>query len=379
MTGVMPATEKKNNRLGLVDVLKGVACAVIVLHHLSSYGPMVDFARPLAPDLMGFLYDYGRFAVQVFLVVAGYMAAASLAPEGLARFDNAWMLVGRRYVRLAVPYFVALTVAIFSAGMARQGQSADGVPGAASVSDVIVHMMMLQDLLGISALSAGAWYLAIDLQLFGLTVLILALGRALAKLSSAVTGTQWAIGLVAAACGVSLFWLNRRPELDVTAVYFYGSYGMGLLTYWAIHLKNVQARQALIVMLVVLGIAALAIEFRERIALALAVALLLILVMRSAATQAVLNSQPLGPLRYLGRISYSVFLIHYPLILLFNAFMTSVGSQNAWASAVAMLACFACSIALADQLYRRVESLPLSRLRFMLLAVPLFMATAIAP
>ena len=378
MTIATKLAEKKNNRSGLVDVLKGLACAVIVLHHLSSYGPMVDVARPLVPDLMAFLYNYGRLAVQVFLVVAGFMAAASLAPQGVARFEGGLKLIGRRYARLALPYFVALTAAIWAAGLARQGQYSESIPAAASVGDVIIHMVMLQNVLGIDALSAGAWYLAIDLQLFALTVLILAAARWLAKHSSTEVAVQWSLGLVALACAASLLWFNRHPELDVTAIYFYGSYGLGLLTYWAVHSSNPQTRKAMLASIAVLGIAALAVEFRERIALALFVALALLLATRSSVAQAVLNSRQLGPLRYLGRISYSVFLIHYPVLLLFNALMGQWWPHEPWANAFAMMLTFACSVAVADQLYRHVENLPLSRLRFVMLAAPLFMVTAMA-
>jgi peptidoglycan/LPS O-acetylase OafA/YrhL len=368
----------KDSRSGLVDALKGVACATIVLHHLSSYGPMADVAHPLAPDLLGFLYNYGRLAVQVFLVIAGFMAAASLAPQGIARFDNGWTLFGRRYARLALPYFVALTAAIWAANLARHVGHSDSVPVAASVGDVVVHMLMLQDVVGVGALSAGAWYLSIDLQLFGLTILVLWAARSVSAGATPEFARLLTTACVALACGVSLLWFNRKPELDITAIYFFGSYGFGLLTYWAVHASNARSRSALLVVVVALGIAALIVEFRERIALALAVALLLWVTVQSALAQRLLNSQHLGPLRYLGRISYSVFLIHYPVLLVFNAFMGQLFLYSHWANAIGMFAAFACSVAVADQMYRHIENLPLSRFRFVLLAAPLFVVTAIA-
>lgn len=63
----------------LVDLLKAAACQFIVLHHLCFYGPMADHARPLAPALIDWLADPARMAVQVFLVVAGFLAAQSLS------------------------------------------------------------------------------------------------------------------------------------------------------------------------------------------------------------------------------------------------------------------------------------------------------------
>ena len=74
------------SRTPLIDVLKGMACIAIVWHHLAFYGPMSDIAQPLAPAVLAWLYDYGRMAVQVFLVLGGYLAASSLAP--LARLGQ---------------------------------------------------------------------------------------------------------------------------------------------------------------------------------------------------------------------------------------------------------------------------------------------------
>ena len=61
------------SRAPLIDTLKGLACIAIVWHHLAFYGPMSDAAMPLFPGLMAWLYDHARLAVQVFLVLGGYL------------------------------------------------------------------------------------------------------------------------------------------------------------------------------------------------------------------------------------------------------------------------------------------------------------------
>jgi hypothetical protein len=43
---------------------------------------MSDVAHPVMPDLLDWLYEYARMAVQIFLVIGGFLAAASLAPHG---------------------------------------------------------------------------------------------------------------------------------------------------------------------------------------------------------------------------------------------------------------------------------------------------------
>ncbi|MFM8696778.1 MAG: acyltransferase family protein, partial [Betaproteobacteria bacterium] len=68
---------------GVVDLLKALACCLIVLHHLAFYGPMSDHADELFPVFFDGLAQHGRLAVQVFLVLGGYLAARSFSTMGL--------------------------------------------------------------------------------------------------------------------------------------------------------------------------------------------------------------------------------------------------------------------------------------------------------
>ncbi len=61
----------------LIDGLKVLAAQMIVLHHCVSYGQLALATSLQLPSLSSVLFDYGRYAVQVFLVMAGYLAAQS--------------------------------------------------------------------------------------------------------------------------------------------------------------------------------------------------------------------------------------------------------------------------------------------------------------
>lgn len=162
------------SRTPAIDMAKGLACMAIVWHHLAFYGPMSDIAQPLAPALIVWLYDYGRMAVQVFLVLGGFLAAASLAPRGHARFDDPWQRMARRFVRLVLPYAVALVVAILVQAAVRPWFAHDSVSAEPGLWQLLAHALLLQGVLGEESLSAGVWYVAIDFQLFVLTTMLLA-------------------------------------------------------------------------------------------------------------------------------------------------------------------------------------------------------------
>ena len=60
----------------------------------------------------------------------------------------------------------------------------------------------------------------------------------------------------------------------------------------------------------------------------------------------------------LGQMSYSVFLIHFPVCLLVNACVSHFWPTQLAANALGMLLAFALSLLAGRVLYRRVESAP---------------------
>ena len=341
----MPLSPTRNP---LIDAFKGLACAAIVWHHLAFYGPMSDIALPLAPRLMAWLYDYGRMAVQVFLVLGGYLAAASLAPQGLARFDSAAQQITRRFIRLVVPYAVALVLAVLAAALVRPWLDNPSVPDEPSLPQLLANALLLQDIVGEEALSAGVWYVAIDFQLFALTIVLFAAVRSLPGLAPG-RAAALAQGLVVAGTAASLWLFNLQPELDSWCVYFFGAYGLGMLAYWAVCAPRATPW---LVAIALLGALALAQDFRWRIAVACAVALGVVWALRRPVP---LQWRIFAPLQGLGQMSYSVFLVHFPVCLLVNALVSQLWPQEPVLNALGMLLAFGLSIGAGRTLYWRVE------------------------
>jgi peptidoglycan/LPS O-acetylase OafA/YrhL len=341
-------------RLQGLDALKGLACVLIVWHHLAFYGPMSDVVYASAPGLMYWLYDYGRMAVQLFLVVSGFLAAASLAPQGSAIFEAPGPLILRRYARLVKPYLVALAACVLVAALLRPWFDHSSVPAAPTLFQLLAHGLLLQDLLGQESLSAGVWYVAMDLQLYAMAVLVFAATRHL-RTGAAVPAGALAVLLLAL---LSLLVFNRQSSFDVTALYFFGAYALGMLAFWAT--REVGARRGLwLAAITVLGVLALGLEFRGRLVVAVVTALALVWL--SGARQ---DAWPLcwlqqHPLQHLGRISYSVFLIHFPVCLLVNAVVSHFWPTQPVVNALGMLGAFALSLLAGQALYRWVESVPL--------------------
>jgi peptidoglycan/LPS O-acetylase OafA/YrhL len=299
-----------DSRLPFLDLLRALASQAIVWHHLAFYGPLSDSARDVAASLIDGLAQHARLAVQVFFVVSGYLTAVGLRDREPQGFREFCALIAARYRRVGLPYLGAMALAIGANEIARHWLDHPSISARPSPGQLLAHVFLIHDLVGYEPLSAGIWYLAIDLQL---TVLVALVFWLCARAVGAERGPLWGrmvLGLLSIA---SLFWFNRQPELDRVAIYFMGAYGLGLITAW-VHAGSLRRRffwsYAVLVAL------AIAVDFRSRLLVALTTSLLLMV----AAHFDWLGSWPRSPvIRWFARISYSLFLVHFPVSLVVNA------------------------------------------------------------
>ncbi|MBA4341287.1 MAG: hypothetical protein C0423_03935 [Methylibium sp.] len=202
-------------RLLHVDALKALAAQTIVLHHLAAYGPVAEAVQSLWPALIEFLYEYGRMAVQVFLVVGGFLSARGLLPDGHTLRGDPPALLWRRYQRLMLPFMAAVLLTL-ACSLLVERWLPELVPASVSAAQLAAHGLLLHGVMGVESLTVGAWYVAIDLQLFALMLGLLwfTQGRPAARF----IGPLLLLALLAA----SLFWFNLDAGHDNWGWYFFG-------------------------------------------------------------------------------------------------------------------------------------------------------------
>ena len=348
------AEEKVQPQFGLINLLKAGAAQLIVLHHLAFYGPMSDHVRQLLPDVIDWLSSHARIAVQVFLVIGGFLAAKSLSPQGQPGHDYPLRAIWKRYAKLAPPFIVA-TLAAAASVLASQWMDHHSISEPATVGQLSAHALLLHGVLGYPSVSAGAWYVAIDFQLYALVVLMLWLAGRVAGTSQ----LRWLVPFwVAVGIALSLLHFNLDPDWDNWAPYFFGSYGLGLMAWWASDPSRKPGAVLLLLVMTLLPVlVGLAINFRSRIALALAVAGALLLFGR---VKTYSNGRAWSAINGLARTSYGVFLIHFPVCLLVNAAFTHFVPAEPELQGVGMLTAWAASLIAGAAFHNWIE-LPLGR------------------
>ena len=352
-------------RFFLIDAVKAVGCLLIVLHHMAFYGPMSDVVAKAWPTVLWALEEHGRLAVQFFLVCAGFLTAGALARFEVLSLREALQLVGQRYLRLAIPLLAALSFTVLVTEWVRPDFDHASLSDTPEWGQALAHMAFAQQLLDMDSLSAGVWYVAIDFQLYAMTLLslvVVKVCRALPVVPSAWT-LRWSLWL-GLTC-TSLWCWNLNPDWDVHGLYFFGSYGLGLLAWEGrrqlqLASPNAQQQRLAIWLLLVLMVGlAWALEPRSRIATAGWVAVLLM------ASPAAWMGQPLNEMHQpalwrravqgLSTVSYAVFLTHFGVSLLVSARVVSLWPDLLWAHALGMLVALLLSVAVGALLYRWVE------------------------
>jgi peptidoglycan/LPS O-acetylase OafA/YrhL len=351
---------KQTKPLYLVDFLKVFAALLIILHHLSSYGQIAEDARRVLPGLMTWLFEYGRYAVQIFLVMAGYLAAQSLSRYANAKFSVSSLLklLLNRYLRLFAPYVVALIFTIMCASIARLWVNDEFVGQSETLEQFLAHLFFIQSILDLDSISAGVWYVAIDWQLYAVLAIFFVSFPSYQALI-------WLISIVAVS---SLLFFNRSADYEAYFIYFIGSYGLGVLAYLAGRMQDVGIRRLAKVALISIGFIIAAASFQQlwlRNFLAWFVALALYLWGDTPYPQ--VNSQGVFSrmIAWGSQRSYSAFLIHFAFILLANTIYIASGLHLHEGGAIAivlMLGVVITSVIAANYVYRWIE-VPANKLK----------------
>jgi peptidoglycan/LPS O-acetylase OafA/YrhL len=294
----------------------------VVAHHLWLI-TWEHFPRNVGPAWVGWL-TYGHLAVAVFIVVSGFSLAIEplrhehRLPGGIRRF------IRRRAWRILPTYWAALALSCLALALTRQEiLGYDGtVLGHQPVTGkgIVVHALLLQDVIGSPAPNGTFWSIAIEWQIYFLFPLLLWWRRRYGAAMTVVVTTVIVIASYVAAVSAPAFApiLNLVPQF--LALFVFGMVAAEVLRRPV--RRSVLLGGAALGAAGVLGYvepagsgAAITHLFWLDLAVGGATALLLagLAVPGRSRLRDVLGGRLL---RGAGRFSYSIYLVHAPLLAL---------------------------------------------------------------
>ena len=341
-SSTLPATTVTTQRIAFLDALRALGAICILLHHFALYPPLSPWAKPVLGSFLDFLENHAR-TTQLFFGVSGFVLARSLSHRVWTLRRTPVFLV-QRYCRLGIPYLAAIALVLLAYRLGYGYLPPEVTGSKVSSWQLLTHLFFLQDILGQEQLSAGLWFVCINFQLCLMYVLLLVVRD---STNSSCIDVGSVVGWVLAA--ISLFAVNLDSSRDAWGLYFFPYFFMGVVAHRVVQPGAWRSEFWLYQLLFVV---ALCFAWRWRLVASMGVGWLLVFVGRSGWDP---RWQRGRIVMWLGKISYSLFLIHFP-ILVFVSTVALYFGLNSPAEAVMLLGtAVLLSLAAATVLHHWVE------------------------
>lgn len=353
-------------RFTALDALRGTAAlSVVVFHALfsieggeallrpldySSFDPWTVLLLPLRPFWMG------AEAVILFFVLSGLVLTLPLFRHGFPSYAG---YAAKRFCRLFLPAIAAVLLSVALLAMVGTTPAPWPMPmldllwrEQPSIDLVLRHLLLISD-------GKPDEFYVLDLPLWTLEVewrisLLLPFLALLARRSGIAILAVAASGMLLPPLEQRLLGTEMLSSLRYLPVF---AFGVMLAKHLDAILRRIRAlppsaRLALWLFCILLIYArvllpAPAVQAHHRLLIGLGAALLIALVLASARAQRILDPRPL---QWLGRVSFSLYLLHLPIMLTVARLLPD-GVTPAWRLAAGV----ALSLALAEIFHRLVE------------------------
>jgi len=297
-----------------LDGIRGLAALYVVVNHVflrAFPGYPVDHAPFWAAWLI-----YGRFAVVVFIVLSGFSLALSPARRGW-RPDAISSFARRRALRILPAYWAALAFSLAVAWLVVP-QPGHGVPDGTSV---LANGLLVQNIVPAHSPNAAFWSMAVEAQLYLLFPLLLLMvrRRGAIVMVAVVTLVVAAVGVVGPhVAHLDTFVIQSPP--DLAALFAVGIVGAGIVSAgparrsWPWPWISLAAAVPVLATIWWQG-SVWTLDHLYWVDLALGPAIACLLAGLATGRPApLLRALHTRPMRSLGSCSYSLYLIHAPIV-----------------------------------------------------------------
>ena len=313
-------------RLGYVDGVRALAALFVVLTHAFLIAAPAHTGLNSTPARPSWLPP-PHFAVAIFIVVSGFCLTLPIVREDGRLKGGIRHFYFKRARRILPPYYAALAltlVLVWTIVGEKTGNLWDpSVP--VSIAGYIGNALLIQDVVGFWQVSVPFWSIAVECQIYLLFPLLLLSWRRLGALGTVFA----AVGLSYVAMIATYFAGSVGPfYFPGLTLHFVGLFALGMSAAWLAasersRWKNLRDQIPWSLLMVVFALCAAALcisgdvealgPFIE-LPIGLFAASLLVAASRPERSGRIRKILGVRPLRFVGIFSFSVYLIHAPLL-----------------------------------------------------------------
>jgi peptidoglycan/LPS O-acetylase OafA/YrhL len=322
-TIAIPAAQPSQARAHLpyLDGLRALAALYVVLHHiwLQVWPPEYDrVPPPHAARATEWLF-FGHYAVTFFLVISGFCLMLPVTRRGELR--GGWKeFYRRRAVRILPPYYLAMafSLLLITAAIGYKTGTHWDISVPVTAKGFGIHLLLLQNLIPSSEINHVFWSTAVEFQIYLWFPLLVLSWR---RLGSAATA------IIASVIGAALYKAAAHFNVPVECPHYIGVFAIGMFAAsvcsesgapWT-RLRSlpwgIGAAAGSLAVILLCAHFGTARPHTEPMDFVVAVVAAAFLIHGYLAPESLWNrALALRPLTTMGLFSYSIYLVHAPLI-----------------------------------------------------------------
>jgi len=338
-----------NERMTFIDGLRGIACIMVILPHSQLFFYQEN------PDNLAFLLttiaSYGYLGVEIFFVISGFVIAYSIRKIRISNVKVFFNFFIRRLIRLTPPYYISIIIAMLALLIQiKFGNHSKTMP---SFTEFLIHLFYLERIFNIDNLNVVYWTICIEVQFYLFFGLLLLLCNKLTKflkyekLDLYIFLLTFVVSLI---FYYTIFILKNFTYLGVTFIPYWIMFGLGVVSFWIVY-KKVELKAGIYFLGLILLISIL---YKD-----------LILTVATLTSFSIVIGNHLGKLtswlnlkiiQFFGTISYSLYLIHTPIMGLVGGISTRIfPHRNSIEGLICFLIGFLISTLLSTLMFYKIE------------------------
>lgn len=322
-----PEADRKETRkthLVFVEGLRALAALVVVFNHFYLELWADRGVPPPRYGFLSYLLIFGHLSVSVFIVISGFCLMLPVVRNKGMLKGGGRRFFARRFRRILPPYYFSLAFTLFFIFVVFRTPGGSHFDSAMTVrpSDFISHLLLLQNAYGAGRISYVYWSIATEFQIYFLfPLLLIGLRR---------FGNR-AVTLTTLVAGYALCYALRDTRFTHMSVQYVGLFTLGMAAASVAFSPEAQLQQfrerfpfGMTAAVCVVSIACLAyalgwqhsIEQYPFYDLPTGVLAACLLIIASVAPRSFVHRVcSWHPLAWVGTFSYSLYLIHVPIIV----------------------------------------------------------------
>jgi peptidoglycan/LPS O-acetylase OafA/YrhL len=211
-------TPRTAARLDFLDGIRGAAALYVVGHHIAKHLPLAAASRPIRA--LALLLNFGHYAVSVFIVLSGFCLMLPIVRGDGALRGGAGRFFQRRAKRILPPYYLAMALSLLL--IATLIGTKTGTWWDASVpvgrTAIVNHLLLLQDYLDSTRINHVFWSVATEWHIYFLFPMLLLLFRRLGG------GRATAVG-VGSTYLISVLTVRLNLHVEMLGQFILGMFG----------------------------------------------------------------------------------------------------------------------------------------------------------